>query len=82
MGRAVIALAIAIVIALDWPALDDITTGFETSLVGEYATLIAGVPAVGMLWLWLRKKRGGALKPESRLAAAGESRATGCAAPA
>jgi len=63
MRRAVIMLAIAILLALDWAALDDITTGMEPRFAGEYATLIASVPAVGMLWLWLRKKRGGAPKP-------------------
>lgn len=64
MRRAVILLAIAIVLALDWAALDDITTGMEPGFVGEYATLVASVPAVGMLWLWLRKKPGDAPKPD------------------
>jgi len=63
MRRAVILLAIAIVLALDWAALDDITTGMEPGFVGEYATLIASVPAVGMLWLWLRPARAGVPRP-------------------
>jgi hypothetical protein len=64
MRRAVITLAIAIVLALDWAALDDITTGIEPSFVGEYATLIASVPAVGILWRWVRPARAGEPRPD------------------
>ena len=35
-----------IVLVLDWLALDDITTGNESNLFGEYAILAASVPAL------------------------------------
>lgn len=40
----VIALA-----AIDWAALDDITTGHEPSLTAEYLTLAFSVPIIGFL---------------------------------
>ena len=64
MRRAVILLAIAIVLALDWAAIDDITTGMEPGFVGEYATLIASVPAVAILWRWVRPARAGEPRPD------------------
>ncbi len=77
MRRAVIILAIAIVLALDWAALDDITTGMEPGFVGEYATLIAGVATIAILWPWLRRKPSGEPNAHSSAPPPGESRPMG-----
>lgn len=39
---------------LDWAALDDITTGNEPNLTGEYAILAASVIIIFAVWMFPR----------------------------
>lgn len=45
-------------LALDWMALDDITTGNEPSYVGEWIVILLSIPLLGLVLrrLLLRKK--------------------------
>ena len=38
--------AVFVILALDWAALDDITTGREPDFTAEYAILITSLPAL------------------------------------
>jgi len=50
----IVGLAV-LVLALDWAALDDITTGHETSSALEYGMLLLSVPVLGFAgWMWRR----------------------------
>jgi len=52
-------LCVAVLVALNWAALDDITTGTERSLLSEWAVLFVtlGGLVVGV-FVALRRKRG------------------------
>lgn len=54
MRRIVIGLTICVVLALDWLALDDITTGREPSFVLEWTFLFISLP---VLWALVRLGR-------------------------
>ena len=43
--------------ALDFAALDDITTGVEPSFTAEWATLILSVPVAWLTLRWMRRPR-------------------------
>ena len=47
--RVLVILVISVFILLDWAALDDITTGNEPNLYGEYATLLMSVAIFAFL---------------------------------
>lgn len=55
------ALFIALIVAilfLDYAALDDITTGNEPSLTGEYLILVLSVPFLSLLfWNLIQKNK-------------------------
>lgn len=49
--------AILLVLALDWAALDDITTGKEPDFTGEYLILLVSAVFFGfLLWKHLRRR--------------------------
>jgi len=50
-------LAVVVLLALDWAALDDITTGREPSFLGEYLTLALSVPVIVFLLRAARKQK-------------------------
>jgi len=45
-----------ILLLLDWAALDDITTGNEPSLFGEYLVVIASLPILAVIGYYLFRK--------------------------
>lgn len=47
--RLVLAAAVTELLALDWAALDDITTGSEPSHFAEYAVLVVSLLVLGYL---------------------------------
>lgn len=57
MKKRVIVGLIVLALLLDWAALDDITTGNEPSVIGEYLILLLSIPFIGfLLWRYPRKK--------------------------
>lgn len=44
MKKWILVVVLIIVLLLDWAALDDITTGQEPSLLGEYFMVIINIP--------------------------------------
>jgi hypothetical protein len=50
------ALAIGVVLALDWLALDDITTGHQPGFVVEWTFIFISVPVLWILRKHLRKR--------------------------
>lgn len=58
MKQALIGLIVVLLLALDWAALNDITTGNEQDYLGEYAVLILSVLFSGFLILKRRSNDG------------------------
>lgn len=54
MKRVLGVLGICVVLALDWLALDDITTGRQPTFTAEWAFLLVSVP---LLWALVRLAR-------------------------
>ena len=57
MKKLLAIILVVVVLALDWAALDDITTGLESDYLGEYAVL--GVSLLFLLllgWVVLRNR--------------------------
>lgn len=44
MKRKILIIFVIVILLLDWAALDDIATGNEPSLLGEYFMVIISVP--------------------------------------
>lgn len=55
MKRIGISVVFILLLVLDWLALDDITTGNEPSLVGEYMVLGVSIVLMPVLYLLWRK---------------------------
>jgi len=47
-----------VLLLLDWPSLDDITTGKEPDLTGEYLVLALSIPLLLAILFLLSKKSG------------------------
>ena len=58
MKKLLVGLFILVILALDWAALDDITTGNEPSYLGEYAMLILSILIFGFMGYYLYKQKG------------------------
>lgn len=58
MRKVLFIIFIVAILFLDYAALDDITTGNEPSLTGEYLILVLSVPFLLLLfWGLIRKNR-------------------------
>jgi len=57
VGKLFLFLAFIFILALDWVALDDITTGSEPDLTEEYLMLFVSIPLLVFLGLLIRKKK-------------------------
>jgi len=53
-----VGLVVVGILALDWAALDDITTGHEQSLVLEWSFVALSLPLLWALIVHLRKSHG------------------------
>ena len=57
--RLLLTLAILAILAVDYAALDDITTGTETSFAAEWTWLVLSTPFLCLLgWALFRHRRG------------------------
>lgn len=64
MKRALIVILLFALLALDWAALDDITTGNEPDYYGEYAILLGSIVVFAAIgWIQLNRKRSPRIQP-------------------
>ena len=57
MKKLLVSLFIFAVLALDWVALDDITTGIEPNYTGEYLILILSLLIFGFMEYYFYKRK-------------------------
>lgn len=55
MKKVATVIAILVLLALDWAALDDITTGNEPNYIGEYLILVGSLVIFALLGFWYLK---------------------------
>ena len=57
MKKFLFGISIFVILALDWAALDDITTGIEPNYTGEYVILILSLLIFGFMGYNFYKRR-------------------------
>ena len=57
MKKFLFGISIFVILALDWAALDDITTGIEPNYTGEYLILILSLLIFGFMGYNFYKRR-------------------------
>ena len=48
---------IVVLLLLDWAALDDVTTGNEPNLTGEYLMIVVSIPLLSAIGYFLLRER-------------------------
>jgi len=57
MKKFLFGISIFVILALDWAALDDITTGIEPNYTGEYLILILSLLIFGFMEYYFYKRK-------------------------
>ena len=57
MKRVLAVVGVFVILALDWLALDDITTGHQPNFYAEWTFLLLSLPALWALCVVARKRR-------------------------